>query len=106
MYSLIPNTGKLRFIEVKGRMADADSITVIHNEALIALNRPEAFILAIVAFQDEGGHEVRYLREPFGREAGFRGGERELQAGRALGAGREAGLNRLCAVEFPTWPPN
>ena len=69
--SRVPNTGKLRFIEVKGRMADADSITVTRNEVLTALNKPEAFILAIVAFQDEGGHEVRYVREPFAREPDF-----------------------------------
>ena len=69
--SRIPNTGKLRFIEVKGRMADADSITVTRNEVLTALNKPEAFILAIVAFQDDGGHEVRYVREPFAREPDF-----------------------------------
>ena len=42
MYSFIPNTGKLRFIEVKGRLADADSITVTRNEVLAALNKPEA----------------------------------------------------------------
>ena len=69
--SRVPNTGKLRFIEVKGRMADADSITVTRNEVLTALNKPEAFILAIVAFQDDGGHEVRYVREPFAREPDF-----------------------------------
>ena len=69
--SRVPNTGKLRFIEVKGRMADADSITVTRNEVLTALNKPEDFILAIVAFQDDGGHEVRYVREPFKREPDF-----------------------------------
>ena len=69
--SRIPGTGKLRFIEVKGRMADADSITVTRNEVLTALNKPEDFILAIVAFQDDDGHEVRYVREPFGREPDF-----------------------------------
>ena len=69
--SRVPNTGKLRFIEVKGHLADADSITVTRNEVLTALNKPEAFILAIVAFQDDGGHEVRYVREPFKREPDF-----------------------------------
>ena len=69
--SRVPNTGKLRFIEVKGRLADADSITVTRNEVLTALNKPEDFILAIVAFQDDGGHEVRYVREPFKREPDF-----------------------------------
>ena len=91
MYSLIPNTGKLRFIEVKGRMPDAGSITVTRNEALTALNRPEAFILAIVAFQDDGGHEVRYSAGTLRPRAGFRGGERELPARGALGAGERPG---------------
>ena len=69
--SRIPNTGKLRFIEVKGRTADADSITVTRNEVLTALNKPEDFILAIVRFREDGGHEVRYVREPFGSEPDF-----------------------------------
>ena len=66
-----PATGKLRFIEVKGRVADADSITVTRNEVLTALNKPEDFILAIVRFEEDGEHEVRYVREPFGREPDF-----------------------------------
>ena len=69
--SRIPNTGKLRFIEVKGRTADADSITVTRNEVLTALNKPEDFILAIARFHEDGGHEVRYIREPFGSEPDF-----------------------------------
>ena len=66
-----PATGKLRFIEVKGRVADADSITVTRNEVLTALNKPEDFILAIVRFGEDGTHEVRYVREPFAREPDF-----------------------------------
>ena len=69
--SRAPGAGKLRFIEVKGRAADADSITVTRNEVLTALNKPEDFILAIVRFAEDGGHEVRYVREPFGREPDF-----------------------------------
>ena len=41
------------------------------NEVLTALNKPEDFILAIVRFGEGGGHEVRYVREPFGREPDF-----------------------------------
>ena len=66
-----PATGKLRFIEVKGRVADADSITVTRNEVLTALNKPDAFILAIVRFGEDGREELRYVREPFGREPDF-----------------------------------
>ena len=66
-----PATGKLRFIEVKGRAADADSITVTRNEVLTALNKPEDFILAIVRFGEDGREELRYVRQPFGREPDF-----------------------------------
>ena len=69
--SRVPGAGKLRFIEVKGRVAGADSITVTRNEVLTALNKPEDFILAIVRFEEDGQHEVRYVREPFGREPDF-----------------------------------
>ena len=69
--SRVPGTGKLRFIEVKGRVAGADSITVTKNEILTALNKPEDFILAIVVFPDEGEPWVRYVREPFEREPDF-----------------------------------
>lgn len=68
--SRIPGTGKLRFIEVKGRVAGADTITVTRNEILYSLNRPEDFILAIVEF-DGDSHRVHYLREPFRREPDF-----------------------------------
>ena len=66
-----PTTGKLRFIEVKGRAADAHSITVTRNEVLTALNKPEDFILAIVRFGEDGREELRYVRQPFGREPDF-----------------------------------
>ena len=69
--SRVPGTGKLRFLEVKGRLSGADNITVTKNEILTALNKPEDFILAIVVFQGEDSHEVHYLREPFGREPDF-----------------------------------
>ena len=69
--SLVPGTGKLRFIEVKGRMADADTITVTRNEIITSLNKPEDFILAMVEFVDEREHRVRYLRRPFHREPDF-----------------------------------
>ena len=69
--SMDPETGRLRFIEVKGRVAGADTVTVTRNEVLTALNKPESFILALVVF-DEGGREtVRYLRRPFDREPDF-----------------------------------
>jgi superfamily II DNA or RNA helicase len=69
--SRIPGTGKLRFIEVKGRIAGAPTITVTKNEILYSLNKPDDFILAIVEFQGEAGHRVRYIRCPFQREPDF-----------------------------------
>jgi hypothetical protein len=68
--SRVPGTGKLRFIEVKGRVSGADTITVTRNEILYSLNKPEDFILAIVAFVGEE-HRVHYAREPFRREPDF-----------------------------------
>ena len=68
--SRVPGTGKLRFIEVKGRVSGADSITVTKNEILTALNKPDDFILAIVEFAKED-HCVHYLRHPFRREPDF-----------------------------------
>jgi superfamily II DNA/RNA helicase len=63
--SAIPGTGRLRFIEVKGRIAGADTVTVTKNEILYSLNKPDDFILAMVAFGPDGSHEVKYLRRPF-----------------------------------------
>ena len=61
----------MRFIEVKGRAADAATITVTKNEILRSLNLPDSFILALVAFGQAGIHRVRYLRRPFRREPDF-----------------------------------
>ncbi|CAM3200553.1 helicase-related protein [Rhodothermus bifroesti] len=66
-----PRTGRLRFIEVKGRVAGADTITVTRNEVLTALNKPDDYILAIVEFLEGGGHRVHYVRRPFRREPDF-----------------------------------
>jgi hypothetical protein len=64
-------TGHLRFIEVKGRIEGADTVTITRNEILTALNKPEAFILAIVSVADGFVHEPRYVRTPFKREPDF-----------------------------------
>jgi len=66
-----PRTGRLRFIEVKGRVSGADTITVTRNEILTALNKPDDYILAIVEFLDGGEHRVYYVRRPFRREPDF-----------------------------------
>lgn len=69
--SRVPGTGKLRFIEVKGRVTGADTITVTKNEILYSLNKPDDFILAIVEFLDDDSHKVHYVRRPFQREPDF-----------------------------------
>lgn len=68
--SRVPGTGKLRFIEVKGRVTGAATITVTRNEILYSLNKPEDFILAVVEF-DGDGHRAHYVRRPFQREPDF-----------------------------------
>lgn len=69
--SRIAGSGKLRFIEVKGRISGAATITVTKNEILYSLNKPEDFILAIVEFKENDTHQVHYVREPFQREPDF-----------------------------------
>ena len=69
--SRVPGTGKLRFIEVKGRVTGAPTITVTRNEILYSLNKPDDFILAVVEFLDGDSHRVHYLRRPFHREPDF-----------------------------------
>ena len=62
--------GRLRLIEVKGRMEGAPTITVTRNEIITSLNKPDDYILAIVLFDGEN-HKVRYVRKPFGQEPDF-----------------------------------
>ena len=69
--SRVPGTGKLRFLEVKGRISGADTVTVTKNEILYSLNKPEDFILAIVEFIGPDQHRMHYLRQPFQREPDF-----------------------------------
>lgn len=69
--SRVPGTGKLRFIEVKGRVTGAQTITVTRNEILYSLNKPDDFILAIVEFTNDGAHRTHYVRQPFQREPDF-----------------------------------
>ena len=85
--SVVPGTGQLRFIEVKGRIEGAETVTVTKNEILAALNKPDNFILALVQvpadqnfpegdafrvresggdYQVQGkGCILRYVKQPF-----------------------------------------
>ena len=69
--SSVVGTGRLRIIEVKGRVAGADTITVPRNEVLYSLNKPDDFILAIVEFGNDASHRTYYVRRPFQREPDF-----------------------------------
>jgi len=65
--SRVSGAGRLRFIEVKGRVSGADTVTVTKNEILYSFNKPDDFILALVEFLDSESHRVHYLRRPFER---------------------------------------
>ena len=60
----------LRFIEVKGRGAGAETVTVTKNEILTALNKPENFWLALVEVDGDKTRTV-YLKKPFRDPPGF-----------------------------------
>src|SRR5439155_9621607 len=68
--SAIPGTGRLRFLEVKGRVLGAQTVTITKNEILTSLNKPEEFILAI-GMIDGGAVDLHYVRQPFQREPDF-----------------------------------
>jgi hypothetical protein len=68
--SSVPGTGKLRFIEVKGRVSGAETATVTKNEIMAGLNKPDDFILAVVEVDGETA-VPRYVRRPFKREPDF-----------------------------------
>ncbi|MEA3239122.1 MAG: DUF3883 domain-containing protein, partial [Candidatus Bipolaricaulota bacterium] len=65
-----PRSGSLRFIEVKGRVKGAPTVTITKNEILTALNKPESFILALVTV-DGRYTDCRYVRQPFEKEPDF-----------------------------------
>ena len=67
-------TARLRFIEVKGRRADARDVTVTRNEMLAAYNARDAYILAVAPVERGIAQEPIYLPDParvFGSEPGF-----------------------------------
>ena len=63
--------GHLRFIEVKGRHAEARDVILTKNEILASLNAPEAFHLAIVRVEAGFAHAPVYVQRFFQRELGF-----------------------------------
>ncbi len=69
--SLNPDTKTQRFIEVKGRVDGAETITVTRNEIITSLNKPEDYILAIVQVGQDFVHKPRYVWQPFDVEPAF-----------------------------------
>ena len=66
------NTLESRYIEVKGRIAGSDTVTVSRNEILTSLNEPDRWVLALVSVDPRGSDEVRYVSRPFeGRNQEF-----------------------------------
>jgi hypothetical protein len=65
-----PASGHLRFIEVKGRHADARDVIITKNEILASLNAPDAFILALVRVEAGFAHEPLYVQGFFKRDSG------------------------------------
>ena len=63
--SSIPGTGKLVFIEVKGRKAGARTVTITKNEILAGLNKPDDFVLAVVEVVNGTPKQPQYVRRPF-----------------------------------------
>jgi superfamily II DNA or RNA helicase len=59
-----PGTGEIWFIEAKGRIRGAPTVTVTKNEILTGLNKPDRFLLALVAV-DGDETELRYVTRPF-----------------------------------------
>jgi len=57
--------GTLWFIEVKGRVAGAETFTITRSEIGVGRNKPDQHILALVEVPDTGEPMVHYLRRAF-----------------------------------------
>ena len=75
-------TASLRFIEVKGRVPSASTITLTRNEILCALNNPEHWFLAIVRVENGAAAEPIYIHEPFQENVEFYASKVELNLNR------------------------
>ena len=62
--SLTPD-GRLVFIEVKGRIKGAGTVTVTRNEILFGLNAGDQHRLALVEVDPDGNDTLRYLTDAF-----------------------------------------
>ena len=73
--SLDAQTGKLRFLEVKGKLEGQTTVTVSKTQILTALNAPDNWFLVIVPVKTSPDGlktmEPRYLAAPFTKEPDF-----------------------------------
>ena len=60
--SFDPTAEHNRFIEVKGRVQGAETVTITRNEIVTSLNEPEKYILAIVEVANGVCGDPRYVR--------------------------------------------
>lgn len=67
VWSVTP-AGVDRFIEVKGRFHDADTLTVTTNEVLMGMNKGDRFLLAVVLVNGDAVDGPHYIRTPFAKE--------------------------------------
>jgi hypothetical protein len=73
--SAIPNSGRLRLLEVKGRVAGADTVTVSRNEIMAGRNQPDSYFLVVVEVIFDGEHaqgqSIHYIPMPFQSDPDF-----------------------------------
>ena len=84
-------TGRLRFIEVKGRDKRQDVVTITKNEILTGLNKPDDFILAVVLVESNTT-ETWYVRKPFSKEVDFAETSRNFRISELLTKAQRAGV--------------
>ena len=85
-----PATGRLFFIEVKGRWQGADTVTLTRNEILASRNAPEQFRLALVEVTPSGPSEPRYLSQCQFKEPSFAEVAATFHLGELLGVAQQA----------------
>jgi superfamily II DNA or RNA helicase len=66
-----PATGDLYFIEVKGRVPDADTVTLTRTEVLCGLNVPDRFRLAVVLVENDAARPPVYVTDFNWGQPGF-----------------------------------
>lgn len=97
-------TARLRFIEVKGRRADARDVTVTRNEMLAAYNADDAWILAVALVERGIAHDPNLSPEPgtgLRPRAGLRRGlADDLGGGDPAGGGRPRPRRGTVAIEM------